>query len=439
MSGAVFRNDSMVFTSNVLDHTNVSNDINKITSTSAGHVTLSGPSASADVMVPSDSPSLSYAGLSGARMRYTADDIKLYFPLDSTFYVNRGSHPWMAVTQATVEGDYFVSIPQATVTLTFDWQNMTLPNQTRDLGQYSVNTFGNGPDAFLGYNDWYGGELPSNIMLGGTHDNETNTITVAKVFSQMEGGVLYSGVELSWMHSSPSVPNEAIIPIHTVDLNSKHSFFSVTREEEASPGVFTHVQTSRSDVFYEAYNYAHYNFNNPGPGLQFTPMPTFTQLPVDGDDCLLHGLATPTTGTDAANKSYVDNTIAATTSFSSVSSAGSVDVGGSIVVAVDARVSGNAVITGNITAQSLTSTSDERLKSHITNMTPEDAIELVKALRPVTYNWKGSGDADIGFIAQEVQDIVPSVVHEDRNGMLSVEYGKLVTLLLCVVQCLLQD
>jgi hypothetical protein len=53
-------------------------------------------------------------------------------------------------------------------------------------------------------------------------------------------------------------------------------------------------------------------------------------------------------------------------------------------------------------------TSDYRLKENIKPMT--GGLERVARLKPVTYTWKENGRASEGFIAHELQDVVPDAV-----------------------------
>jgi len=85
---------------------------------------------------------------------------------------------------------------------------------------------------------------------------------------------------------------------------------------------------------------------------------------------------------------------------------------------------GSFTATGNVTAYS-----DERLKSDI--VTIPDALEKVKALRGV--NFTKDGEASTGVIAQEVQQVIPEVVHEN-DEYLSVAYGNLVGVLIEAVK-----
>jgi hypothetical protein len=82
-----------------------------------------------------------------------------------------------------------------------------------------------------------------------------------------------------------------------------------------------------------------------------------------------------------------------------------------------------------------------RFKNNITKL--ENVLEKTKGLQGVRFEWNGHekiignesivfpnafvGEA-IGFIAQEVEKIIPEVVDEDEEGFKSVGYGQLVSL-----------
>ena len=83
----------------------------------------------------------------------------------------------------------------------------------------------------------------------------------------------------------------------------------------------------------------------------------------------------------------------------------------------DIALSGNLVATGDITA--FGSLSDRRLKTNIVDIGSESALNIVRSLRPVTFDWKSDifneskrGSCDVGFIAQEVEEIIPQAVAE---------------------------
>lgn len=78
---------------------------------------------------------------------------------------------------------------------------------------------------------------------------------------------------------------------------------------------------------------------------------------------------------------------------------------------------GNLIVTGDITA--FGNISDKRLKHTITPVNNSDALDIINSLEPVTFTWKDTianiskrGSKDVGFIAQEVEKIVPFAVSE---------------------------
>jgi hypothetical protein len=71
--------------------------------------------------------------------------------------------------------------------------------------------------------------------------------------------------------------------------------------------------------------------------------------------------------------------------------------------------------------------SDIRYKSNVNTIS--SALEKVTSLRGVTYNYKGAEKTSIGFIAQEVEQVVPEVVSTDLEGYKSVAYANMVALL----------
>jgi hypothetical protein len=83
-------------------------------------------------------------------------------------------------------------------------------------------------------------------------------------------------------------------------------------------------------------------------------------------------------------------------------------------------------VAGNITATTFLYSSDRRLKQHIN---PLDGFDLARKLRGVSFQWKNSGKDEMGFIAQEVEAIAPSLVVTQANGMKAVKYGNITALL----------
>ena len=96
--------------------------------------------------------------------------------------------------------------------------------------------------------------------------------------------------------------------------------------------------------------------------------------------------------------------------------------GGSTVTALtlDMSAAGAATFNNDVTAFS-----DERLKTDI--KTIDNALNKVCDMRGVYFNRDGA--AGTGVIAQEIQDILPEVVH-DKQEYLSVAYGNMVGVLI---------
>lgn len=77
--------------------------------------------------------------------------------------------------------------------------------------------------------------------------------------------------------------------------------------------------------------------------------------------------------------------------------------------------------------------SDERLKHNISDL--DHGLDAVMALRPVEWDWNGSNAQEMGFIAQEVQQVVPElVVPMDEEGTLGVKYLGLLPVMMKALQ-----
>ena len=72
-------------------------------------------------------------------------------------------------------------------------------------------------------------------------------------------------------------------------------------------------------------------------------------------------------------------------------------------------------ITTNGTSTTYGTSSDYRLKENVTPMT--GALQTVCQLKPVTYNWKIDGSAGQGFIAHELQQVIPDCVVGEKDAV----------------------
>ena len=98
------------------------------------------------------------------------------------------------------------------------------------------------------------------------------------------------------------------------------------------------------------------------------------------------------------------------------------------VVAIS-NTSGNLTVTGDIISEGtiamarLASSSDRKLKDNIAEVSAEQSMSIIKQLRPTTWSWKKDGKKSYGFIAQEVEPIVPEMVVDMEH--LHLEYNQL--------------
>lgn len=81
--------------------------------------------------------------------------------------------------------------------------------------------------------------------------------------------------------------------------------------------------------------------------------------------------------------------------------------------------------------------SDKRLKENIEPI--PFALDKVKDLRGVNYNLTGNSGLEAGFIAQEVQEVIPEVVSEDKNGYLGINYSGVIPYLVEAVKELKEE
>jgi hypothetical protein len=70
-------------------------------------------------------------------------------------------------------------------------------------------------------------------------------------------------------------------------------------------------------------------------------------------------------------------------------------------------------ITTTLSATAYNTSSDYRLKENVQVI--QNALDDVMRMRPVTYDWISNGDQGIGFIAHELQEVVPQAVYGTKD------------------------
>ena len=86
--------------------------------------------------------------------------------------------------------------------------------------------------------------------------------------------------------------------------------------------------------------------------------------------------------------------------------------------------------------------SDIRWKKNVSTLSTTSSLDKILKLNPVTYKWKTdeypemnfSDGSQLGFIAQDVENIIPEVVTTDNNGYKGISYEKIVPVLTSAIQ-----
>jgi len=76
--------------------------------------------------------------------------------------------------------------------------------------------------------------------------------------------------------------------------------------------------------------------------------------------------------------------------------------------------------TGDLNATNFNSLSDQRKKTNIKSI--NDSTNIINALNPVEFNWIESENKSSGFIAQEIEEILPHLVSTSKDGTKSLNY-----------------
>jgi len=107
---------------------------------------------------------------------------------------------------------------------------------------------------------------------------------------------------------------------------------------------------------------------------------------------------------------------------------------------------GNLLVTGDIAG--FATISDQRLKSNINSISGTTGLKIVNDMRPVTFNWREdlfnkehAGSSDSGFIAQEIETLIPHAVseytditNEERNIYKNLRHERIIPYLTAAIQ-----
>lgn len=92
---------------------------------------------------------------------------------------------------------------------------------------------------------------------------------------------------------------------------------------------------------------------------------------------------------------------------------------------------GDITTTGTMTAQHFDNVSDITLKENIEPI--QDALNTLEKLNPVSFTWKKDGSTSFGLIAQEVEKILPEIVHQS-DEVKTVSYTQIISLLIAAIK-----
>lgn len=107
----------------------------------------------------------------------------------------------------------------------------------------------------------------------------------------------------------------------------------------------------------------------------------------------------------------------------------------------DTRIIGTLNVSSTVSSSTgITCPSDKRYKSDIAAL--NNSLSLLLQVQPVAYNWKQkdfpgmhfSNDRQAGFIAQDMERWIPSIVFTDERGYKSIDYSRLTPYLVAALQ-----
>jgi len=166
-------------------------------------------------------------------------------------------------------------------------------------------------------------------------------------------------------------------------------------------------------------------------GLGFTSA-SFNTISVAGQSDVVADSGTDTL-TFVAGTNMTITTNAGGDSITFTSSGGGGGGGAAFPYTGSATISGSLTVDGTATATTFVETSTVRLKENIKDL-DFNASDIFK-LRPVTFNWKTSGNEDLGFLAEEMNETLPNLVSKTDDGVVEgIKYSKLSTILIKTVQ-----
>lgn len=92
---------------------------------------------------------------------------------------------------------------------------------------------------------------------------------------------------------------------------------------------------------------------------------------------------------------------------------------------------------GTLTTTDYNSLSDIRYKDNIETI--YNGGDVVRAINPVTFNWKDTGKKAYGVIAQEIEQVLPDIVSTAKSDIKTVSYDQIIPHLISAIKELQQE
>lgn len=145
-----------------------------------------------------------------------------------------------------------------------------------------------------------------------------------------------------------------------------------------------------------------------------------TAIYMDGNDLDMGANASTTTGGGNINMAGGSvNTVGGGVNMGG----GTISMAGGNITGADQINANTLTVQGTATATTYLHLSDVRLKENIRGI--DNPLALVEQLEGHKFDWRQNGKPDIGFVAQEVQKVLPEAVVATSDGHLAVKYDVL--------------
>jgi len=206
--------------------------------------------------------------------------------------------------------------------------------------------------------------------------------------------------------------------VSTISITSSHTLGTASISNQSTSASQADRATSASFSLLALQGSGSFSGSFEGDGSQLQGIPGYT-VTNTGNDRLITSTATET-GNAESNLTFDGTTL---------NIVGNINTGQGVTEIH--RMNQDVRTTDNVIFSSITETSAIRYKENIQSLD----INPILNLRPVTFNWKGTGENDYGLIAEEVNEHLPELVRKNKDGLVEgIKYSKLTALLIKAVQ-----